>query len=82
MKVKVEPGQRSSGLVFRQNYKSPLLTKSFQKAVSQGIEEAMLSGPLAGFACIDIRVDVLDIRIKEDSTDETSLKIAANLVHS
>jgi len=77
--VQLEPLDRGKGFVFENRVGEEKLPKVFAKAVSQGIEQSMRSGVIAGFEMVDVHAVLLDgSHIEVDSTD-IAFKIASSI---
>jgi elongation factor G len=79
VKIEVEPGEPGSGFAFESAVKRGVVPKEFIPAVEDGCEEATQSGPLAGYAVVDIKVRLLDGQAHEVDSSERSFKIAGSL---
>ncbi len=56
VKVKVTPGERGSGFVFKDEIKGGVIPKEYIPAVEKGIRETAMTGSLAGFPVVDVEV--------------------------
>jgi elongation factor G len=79
VKIEVEPGEPGSGFAFESVVKGGAVPKEFIPAVEDGCEEATQSGPLAGYAVVDLKVKLLDGQAHEVDSSERSFKIAGSL---
>jgi len=79
VKIEVEPGEPGSGFAFESVVKRGAVPKEFIPAVEGGCEEATQSGPLAGYAVVDVTVRLLDGQSHEVDSSERSFKIAGSL---
>ncbi len=79
VKIEVSPLNRGSSNEFIDHCKTEGLTEEFLKAISQGIAEAETGGALMGYPVIDLRTTLLDIQIKEPSSDAMAFRVAANM---
>jgi elongation factor G len=79
VKIEVEPGEPGSGFAFESVVKGGAVPKEFIPAVGSGCEEATQSGPLAGYAVVDVMVRLLDGQAHEVDSSERSFKIAGSL---
>ncbi|MBW1684951.1 MAG: elongation factor G [Deltaproteobacteria bacterium] len=79
VKIEVEPGEPGSGFAFESVVKRGAVPKEFIPAVEGGCEEATQSGPLAGYAVVDVMVRLLDGQSHEVDSSERSFKIAGSL---
>jgi elongation factor G len=74
--LKVEPGERGSGLIFEDATKGGVIPKEFVSGVEKGVREGMEAGVLAGFPMVDIRVLLLDGSTHEVDSSEMAFKVA------
>jgi elongation factor G len=77
--VEVSPLQRGEGNRYSDLLAQGLLPASFQAAIRQGVEQAMLNGVLAGFETVDLAVSVVDASCHQEDSNEVAFKIAASL---
>ncbi len=56
-----------------------VVRKEYIKPIKQGLEEAMLSGPLAGYPMIDIKATIYDGSYHDVDSSEMAYKIAASM---
>ena len=77
--LKVEPGERGSGLVFEDATKGGVIPKEFVSGVEKGVREGMEAGVLAGFPMVDIRVSLLDGSTHEVDSSEMAFKVAGGM---
>jgi elongation factor G len=79
VKIEVVPGEPSSGFCFESAVKRGAVPKEFIPAVEHGCEEATQSGPLAGYAVVDVKVRLVDGQAHDVDSSERSFKIAGSL---
>ena len=79
VKIEVSPLNRGSSNEFIDHCKAEGLTEEFLKAITQGIAEAEAGGALMGYPVIDLRTTLLDIQIKDPSSDAMAFRVAANM---
>jgi elongation factor G len=79
VKLSVEPGKTGSGFVFENAIRGGAIPTEFIPAVRAGCEEVMQSGPLAGYAVVDVKVRLLDGQYHDVDSSERSFKIAGSL---
>jgi elongation factor G len=77
--LELEPGPPGSGFRFESAVRGGAIPSEFVPAVRQGCEEALQSGPLAGFPVVDVRVRLVDGQAHEVDSSERSFKIAGSL---
>jgi elongation factor G len=65
--------------VFNNKIIGGVVPKEFIKPIEQGIKEAMETGPLAGFPCTGIEVDLYDGSYHDVDSSEIAFKIAGSM---
>jgi len=74
----LEPKGRGGGIeILRRLEKDAVISEEFLDAMEEGIREAALSGVLAGYPVIDVRIAVLGGTVKEGESTELGCRIAA-----
>ena len=58
--LEVEPGERSSGIVFENRMPAESLPKEFAEAAEQGVRDATGGGILAGYPIVDVKATLND----------------------
>jgi elongation factor G len=76
--MEMYPLERGEGFEFIDEISGGVIPKDFIPAVEDGIEEAMQSGPLAGFPVVDMGVVLYDGSHHEVDSSETAFKIAGS----
>ncbi|NLA75302.1 MAG: elongation factor G [Deltaproteobacteria bacterium] len=71
------PKERGEGFEFDEALVGMNVPRNFVPAVEKGLHEAILSGSLAGFPVVDIRVRFYDGKSHEVDSSEMAFKIAA-----
>ena len=79
VKIKIEPTEPGTGFVFENNIVGGAIPREFISAVKSGIQEALESGVLAGYAMEDIQVDLYDGSYHEVDSSELAFKIAGSM---
>ena len=79
VKIKIEPSEPGAGFVFENNIVGGAIPREFINAVKSGIQEALESGVLAGYAMEDILVDLYDGSFHEVDSSELAFKIAGSM---
>lgn len=74
---KMEPGEPKSGITFLNKVVGGRIPKEFIPAVEQGVREAALSGPFAGYPVADVSVTLFDGSFHDVDSSEIAFKIAA-----
>src|SRR2546428_422913 len=77
--VDFEPLERGTGFEFEWGIRGDRLSKDWQKAVQQGIKEAMENGVIAGYPMVDLRATVVDGSQHEVDSNEMAFKIAGSM---
>jgi elongation factor G len=77
--IDVEPLPPGSGHVFEDKIIGGAIPKEFIKPASQGIQEAMESGVLAGYPVVDVKVSLVDGSFHEVDSSEVAFKIAGSM---
>ena len=75
----VEPNESGKGYEFINDIKGGVVPKEYIKPTDQGIQEAMQSGVLAGYPCVDIKVTIYDGSYHEVDSNEMACKIAGSM---
>jgi elongation factor G len=65
--------------VFNNKIVGGTIPREFVKPIEQGIKEAMETGPLAGFPCTGVEVDLYDGSYHEVDSSEIAFKIAGSM---
>ncbi len=75
----VEPNEPGKGYEFINDIKGGVVPKEYIKPTDQGIQEAMQSGVLAGYPCVDIKVTIYDGSYHDVDSNEMAFKIAGSM---
>ncbi|HEY9422926.1 MAG TPA: elongation factor G, partial [Thermoanaerobaculia bacterium] len=65
--------------VFNNKIVGGVIPKEFIKPIDQGIKEALETGPLAGFPCTGVEVDLYDGSFHDVDSSEIAFKIAGSM---
>jgi elongation factor G len=76
-KIRIRPSDTE--FTFNDEIKGGVIPREFIKPVSQGIVEAMETGPLAGYPMANIEVDLYDGSFHEVDSSEMAFKIAGSM---
>ncbi len=79
VKIEVAPLPPGSGLEFMNEIVGGSIPKEFIKPTREGIEEALQSGPLAGYEVRDLRVVLYDGSYHDVDSSEMAFKIAGSM---
>jgi len=77
--LRLSPAETGSGLVFSNEIKRGAIPSEFVPAIEDGVEEAMLSGSIAGYPVVDVQVAVTDGSYHEVDSSDHAFRIAANM---
>ena len=78
VKIKIEPNPEK-GFEFINNIVGGAIPKDYFNAIEAGIKGAMLSGTLAGYNVVDVKVTLYDGSYHEVDSSEMAFKIAASM---
>ncbi len=79
VKIRVEPLEPGGGYEFVNDIVGGAIPKEYIPAVDAGIQGAMLSGVLAGYNVVDVKVTLYDGSYHEVDSSEMAFKIAASM---
>ena len=79
VKIEVAPLPAGSGFEFMNEIVGGSIPKEYIKPVREGIEQAMQSGPLAGYEVRDLRVVLYDGSYHDVDSSEMAFKIAGSM---
>ena len=79
VKLMVEPNESGKGYEFENKIVGGAIPKEFIPCVDQGIQGAMLSGVLAGYQVVDVKVTLLDGSFHEVDSSELAFKICGSM---
>ena len=77
--LELEPQDRGTGFQFESKIVGGAVPKEYIPSVEAGIKEAMLSGILAGYPVVDVKVTAVDGSYHEVDSSEMAFKIAGSL---
>ncbi len=77
--IEIEPNEKAKGYEFENAIVGGAIPKEFIPAVSDGIEEAMRNGILAGYPVEDVKVKLFDGSFHEVDSSEMAFKIAGSI---
>jgi elongation factor G len=75
--LKIEPQPRGQGFAFVDAVKGGVVPREFIPAVEKGVRESLLSGVMAGYPVVDIKVTLLSGSYHEVDSSENAYRIAA-----
>ncbi len=79
VRMYVEPNEAGKGYEFVNDIKGGVIPKEYIKPIDQGIQEAMQSGVLAGYPCVDIKITIYDGSYHDVDSNEMAFKIAGSM---
>ncbi len=79
VKIHVEPNEPGKGYEFVNALVGGAIPKEYVPAVDAGIQGAMLSGVLAGYPVVDVKVTLYDGSYHEVDSSEMAFKIAGSM---
>ncbi len=78
-KIIMEPQEQGKGYTFEDKTVGGSVPKEYIPAVDNGIQEARMSGILAGYECVDFKVTLYDGSYHEVDSSEMAFKIAGSM---
>jgi translation elongation factor EF-G len=79
VKIRIEPVEPGSGYQFVNEIVGGVIPKEFIPAVDEGVRSAMLSGVVAGYNVVDVKVTLYDGSFHEVDSSELAFKIAGSM---
>ena len=79
VKIHVEPNESGKGYEFVNALVGGAIPKEYVPAIDAGIQGAMLSGVLAGYPVVDVKVPLYDGSYHEVDSSEMAIKIAGSM---
>ncbi len=79
VKIRVEPNEPGKGYEFANEIVGGSIPKEYIPAIDTGIQGAMLSGVLAGYNVVDVKVTLYDGSYHEVDSSEMAFKIAGSM---
>lgn len=77
--VRLDPRDRGTGFLFKNELPAGRLPKEFIVAVEQGLKESTLGGIQVGYPAVDIQASLVDAVFHETESTEIAYKIAASM---
>ncbi len=78
VRLRLEPRPRGEGIEIVDRIPTDALPESFRTAITEGVREATLSGPLSGYPVEDVRIILLEAPLREGESSDLGYKIAAS----
>jgi len=79
VKIHVEPNESGKGYEFENKIVGGAIPKEYIPAIDAGIQGAMLSGVVAGYPVVDVKVTLYDGSYHEVDSSEMAFKIAGSM---
>jgi len=79
VKIIIEPNEPGAGYEFNDKITGGAIPKEYIPAIDQGIQGAMMSGVLAGYQVVDVKVTLYDGSYHEVDSSELAFKIAGSM---
>ena len=79
VKLTIEPNEPGAGYEFVNKVTGGAIPKEYIPCVDQGIQGAMLSGVLAGYQVVDVKVTLFDGSFHEVDSSEMAFKICGSM---
>ena len=79
VKIHVEPNESGKGYEFVNAVVGGAIPKEYNPAIDAGIQGAMLSGTVAGYPVVDVKVTLFDGSYHEVDSSEMAFKIAGSM---
>ncbi len=77
--IEIEPNEKGKGYVFENAIVGGSIPKEYINPVSEGIEEAMKNGVLAGYPVEDVKIKLYDGSYHDVDSSEMAFKIAGSM---
>lgn len=77
--LEVEPNEPGAGFQFENKIVGGVVPREYIAPVEAGIKEAMLTGVVAGFPVVDVKVAIVDGSYHEVDSSEMAFKIAGSI---
>lgn len=77
--INMEPAETGAGFQFKAAIVGGAIPREYINPVQKGMEEAMLTGVLAGYPMVDIKVDLIDGSYHDVDSSEMAFKIAGSM---
>jgi elongation factor G len=77
--LEVEPLERGAGVVFESKIVGGVVPREYVAPVEAGVREALLTGVVAGYPTIDMKISLVDGSYHEVDSSEMAFKIAGSM---
>jgi elongation factor G len=78
VRLLIEPKSRGEGIEIVDRIPPESIPDAFHAPIEEGIREATLSGVVAGYPVVDVKVTILEAAFKEGESSELGYRIAAS----
>lgn len=78
VRLSMEPKERGGGIDLASEIDGELIPEEFHNSIFEGIREATLSGVVAGYPVLDVKVRIIGGSFKESESSELGYKVAAS----
>lgn len=79
VKIKLEPAEAGTGFEFVNEIVGGAIPKEFIPPVEEGVRQALLTGVLAGYEMVDVKVTLVDGSYHEVDSSEMAFRIAGSM---
>jgi elongation factor G len=77
----LEPGEQGSGFVFESKVTGGNVPREFWPAIEKGFKKSMVKGVLAGFPCLDFKVELYDGAFHAVDSSAVAFELAASAAY-
>jgi elongation factor G len=77
--IEMEPQERGKGYLFESAIVGGVVPKEYVTASDKGIQEAMTTGPMAGYPVVDIKIRAVDGSYHDVDSNEMAFKVAGSM---
>ncbi|HEX5753558.1 MAG TPA: elongation factor G [Archangium sp.] len=77
--LRVAPNEPGAGFAFENKIVGGVVSNELVDAAKHGIQEAMQSGPIAGYPMLDVKVEAYDGSMHDVDSNEMAFKIAGSM---
>ena len=77
--VRVSPAEEGAGTHMENSVPEGMISKDLNRALENGLEEALQAGVLAGYPLDDVNAEILNVQFREGSSSEQAFKVAAEM---
>jgi len=77
--LELEPGERGTGLQFASRVSAGVIPREYWASVERGVREAMESGPVAGYALVDIKVTLAGGSYHQVDSSTLAFQVAGSM---